>query len=121
MSVPQGIKETLLWKKAVELVENIQSFSDRLPETEIDIYNISNKLKSSANELPHYIEDSYISSSKAFKGKNVYLAELSVIECINCLAQAKRLNLGEPSELIESANQFHKMLKGETVTYNHSA
>ena len=121
MSVPQGVKETLLWKKATELVEKIQVFSDRILDSEFDIYSVSKNLRRNANDLQCYIEDSYSGSSKTSRNKNAYLAEVSVSECINCLNQAERLHLGEPSELIKSANQVHEMLKDGTLIYNHTA
>lgn len=115
MSVPQSIKETLLWRKATELVENIQLFTDNMPDKELDVYNINNKLRASIAEVPQYIEDSYLQSSKASRGRTVFMADFTLNECKGYLSQAKRLKLGETDALVESVEQIRKMLYGEQV------
>lgn len=122
MSVPQGIKETLLWRKAIELVENIDLFAENLPDTELDLYGINSKLRDSVSNIPQYVENGYTQNSKAGRGKTVFMADLSLDECKSYLSQAKRMNLGETEGLIESVDQLRKMLYGEHVVgYNQPA
>jgi len=118
MSTPQNYEETLLWKKAVELVNKIQDFRRNLPNSEMDIYSINSKLENSISELSQYLEESYRSKSKLAKDKNSFLAELVLNECIDNLKRANRLKYGEASSIIEDAEKFKKILNGREFIFS---
>ncbi|HOK14140.1 MAG TPA: hypothetical protein PLU67_09160 [Candidatus Kapabacteria bacterium] len=118
MSTPQNYEETLLWKKAVELVQKIQDFRRNLPNPEMDIYSINSKLENSISELSLYLEESYRSKSKLAKDKNSFLAELALNECIENLKKANRLKFGEASSIIEDAEKFKKILNGKEFIFS---
>lgn len=118
MSTPKNFEETLLWRKAIEFAQKVQSFRKSLPKTDMDIYALDNKLNENIEELSQYIVESYRSNSKLAKSKNSFMAELALNECIENLKKAKRLKLGEANEIIEDAEQFKKMLHGREIIYS---
>ncbi len=115
MSVPQSIKDTLLWKKAIELVEGVEVFTDNIPCKELDVYNINNKLRNSVSEIPVYIEESYLQPTKTGRGKTIFMTDFTLNECKDYLSQAKRLKLGETDDLVERVEQLRLLLQGEQV------
>lgn len=113
MSVPQSIKDSLLWTKAIEITDSIRKFAEGIPNSELGIYDINKKLKDSVEEIPHYIEDGFREKSQYRRDRNVFLTEISIEECRNYLNQANVMRLGEAEELIASLDNFKEMLNRE--------
>jgi len=114
MSVAQNIKDTKAFRAATELVESIHNFSNKIPDTEFNIYGMNSKLRDSVSHLPDYIEEGYKKSSKIERMKTFFMAQNSLDECKNYLSQAKRMKLGETEHLEKNVDTLRHLLFGES-------
>ncbi len=116
MSVAQSIKDTKAFRAATELVESIHNFSNKIPETEFNIYGMNSKLRDTVSNIPDYIEEGYKKSSKLERMKTFFMAQNSLDECKNYLNQAKRMKLGETEQLEKNVDTLRQLLFGESFS-----
>lgn len=114
MSAPQSIKDTILWRKADELVRRINLLSEEIPQSDLDIYQCNARLQECAALIPDYIEDGFKQSTKIDKIRSIIKTESSLDECTNYLRLVHRLKIGSTDEILDIISELKEMLNSSS-------
>lgn len=113
MSAPQSIKDTVIWRKADELVKLINGFTNRIPNDDINIYELRRRLKNCVASIPEFIEEGFKQNTKINKIRSIIKATSSLDECKDYLALVNRMKIGNSEKLISMIDDLQSMLNSE--------
>lgn len=108
METDKNFSDSILWKKAKELVNNMNHFTDTLP-TE-DLYEIRLRLKNAIAPLPEKIAYGMQMDSKIEHIRMKITANSYLEECRNYLDIVERLKFGNTCKLKSEIDEISKLL-----------
>ena len=96
IGVAKTHKDLILWKKSIDFVTLVYSFTESFPKTEI--YGISNQIRRSAVSIPSNIAEGYARKSDKELIQFLYISLGSIAELDTQLLISKNLSYLLPTE-----------------------
>lgn len=113
MSTPKSIVNSMILQKANDLVHNLHSFSDELPND--NLYEIKLRLKNAISNLPDRIADGFKVQSRIEHIRSKIKANSYLEECRDYLEIVDKYNFGNTSQLKTEIEEVSNMLINEKV------
>ncbi len=116
MSAPQSIKDTQLWKKTEDLLLKINVLSAAMPQDNMSLYEVQNRLRLCVSTIPESIESGFKQNTRINKIRSIIKAISALEECKDYLCLVERMKLHNTTDLVEDIDTIKEILNGE---YTH--
>jgi four helix bundle protein len=110
-------KDLDVWKKAVELAEELYAVTAQFPQ--VELYGLTSQARRSAVSIPSNIAEGAARSSRKEFIQHLYIALGSAAELETQLILAQRMGLLRDTSVLDRLDQVRRMLVGLIAFLKH--